>query len=101
MHLSVYGRGVSLGARVTQGQVIGQVGATGLATGAHLDYRLKRDGVYVNPLAEHRRMPPGSPVPAADLARFEFERDRVLTMFPGAPPVALASRGAALQAAQP
>jgi len=101
MHLSGYGRGVSLGARVTQGQVIGHVGATGLATGAHLDYRLKRDGVYVNPLAEHRRMPPGSPVPAADLARFEFERDRVLTMFPGAPPVALASRGAALQAAQP
>jgi murein DD-endopeptidase MepM/ murein hydrolase activator NlpD len=101
MHLSEYGRGVRVGARVAQGQVIGCVGATGLATGAHLDYRLKRDGVYVNPLAEHQRMPPGSPVPAADLARFEFERDRVATMFPGAPPVAVASRETAFPADQP
>jgi murein DD-endopeptidase MepM/ murein hydrolase activator NlpD len=49
-HLSGYGSGISQGARVSQGQVIGYVGATGLATGPHLDFRIKRFGSYVNPL---------------------------------------------------
>jgi murein DD-endopeptidase MepM/ murein hydrolase activator NlpD len=92
MHLSGYGKGVSPGARVHQGQVIGFVGATGLATGAHLDYRLKRDGAFVNPLSEHKRLPPAAPVAPEERARFEAERDRILAMFPGAPLMVVARR---------
>jgi murein DD-endopeptidase MepM/ murein hydrolase activator NlpD len=50
LHLSRFARGLRAGKRVTQGQVIGYVGSTGLATGPHLDFRLKRYGKYLNPL---------------------------------------------------
>lgn len=49
LHLSKFGSGIKSGARVKQGQVIGYVGATGYATGPHLDYRIKIDGKFVNP----------------------------------------------------
>jgi hypothetical protein len=58
--------------------VIGRVGATGAATGPHLDYRLKKNGVFVNPLAIHSRQAPGEPIPATELAAFRASRDRLL-----------------------
>jgi murein DD-endopeptidase MepM/ murein hydrolase activator NlpD len=92
MHLSSFGRGVKAGAHVAQGQVIGRVGSTGLATGPHLDYRLKKSGQYVNPLLEHKRLPPGEPIPAAQMAAFTAERDRSVALLEGtAPPAAVAS----------
>lgn len=78
LHLSSFARGVRRGARVSQGQVIGRVGSTGTATGPHLDYRLRRNGVFVNPLAEHRRLPPGEPIPAGSLPVFHAARDGLL-----------------------
>ncbi|MBN1127988.1 MAG: peptidoglycan DD-metalloendopeptidase family protein [Chitinispirillaceae bacterium] len=48
-HLSSIAPGIRTGAYVKQGRVIGTVGATGLATGPHLDYRMKRNGMAVNP----------------------------------------------------
>jgi murein DD-endopeptidase MepM/ murein hydrolase activator NlpD len=70
-HLSKYGRGVRKGARVSQNQVIGYVGATGLATGPHLDFRVKKSGSYVNPL--RLESPRSEPVAKADMARFNLE----------------------------
>jgi len=78
LHLSAFGPGIRAGVRVAQGQTIGRVGSTGLATGPHLHYGLKKNGVFVNPLLEHRRVPPGDPVPAAALAAFEKTRDEAL-----------------------
>ena len=69
LHLSAITRGVRPGAHVAQGQVIGRVGATGLATGPHLDYRLAKNGTFINPLLEHRRMPPGEPIPSEHVER--------------------------------
>jgi len=74
MHLSSIVSGVRRGARVTQGDVIGRVGSSGLATGPHLDYRIKRNGVFVNPLTEHQRLPPGDPIRPEHLAAFEEVR---------------------------
>jgi murein DD-endopeptidase MepM/ murein hydrolase activator NlpD len=50
LHLSRFGSGVHPGARVTQGQVIGFVGMTGLATAPHLDYRISDNGTWIDPL---------------------------------------------------
>ena len=78
LHLSAFARGVRPGVRVLQGQTIGRVGATGLATGPHLDYRMSRNGKFVDPLIEHRNLPPGTPVPQRHLAAFHEARDRLL-----------------------
>ena len=78
LHLSAFARGVRPGVRILQGQTIGRVGATGLATGPHLDYRMSRNGKFVDPLIEHRNLPPGVPVPQQHLAAFHETRDRSL-----------------------
>jgi murein DD-endopeptidase MepM/ murein hydrolase activator NlpD len=79
LHLSAYGPGVRAGAHVAQGQLIGRVGMTGSATGPHLDYRLKRNGVFVNPVSVHSRQAPGEPIPAAQLVTFKSSRDTLVT----------------------
>jgi murein DD-endopeptidase MepM/ murein hydrolase activator NlpD len=75
LHLSAFAPGIRAGASVSQGDIVGRVGSTGLATGPHLHYGLKKNGVFVNPLREHQNLPPGDPVPASSMAAFQAERD--------------------------
>ena len=78
MHLSSIPRGIAAGAHVSQGQVIGYVGMSGMATGPHLDYRIRKGGSPIDPVHYKRTLPPGEPIPAAAMARFAVERDRAL-----------------------
>jgi hypothetical protein len=51
-HLSSFASGLKEGSVVRQGDLIGRVGASGAATGPHLDFRLRKNGVFVNPIPE-------------------------------------------------
>ena len=85
---------VRAGQRVEQGQLIGAVGSTGLATGPHLDYRTLRNGVFVNPLTI--QPPPPEPLSAALRPAFEDVKTRTLALLDAVPaaaaPAALATR---------
>jgi murein DD-endopeptidase MepM/ murein hydrolase activator NlpD len=75
MHLSSYGSGIRAGASVSQGQMVGRVGATGTATGPHLHFSLRKNDRFVDPVAERRRQPPGQPISAAHLDAYRAARD--------------------------
>jgi len=62
MHLAGFGPGIRPGASVSQGQVIGYVGSSGLSTGAHLDFRVYKNNVAIDPLKVES--PPALPVNA-------------------------------------
>lgn len=72
-HLSRIAVGLRPGMHVTQGQVIGRVGSTGLATGPHLHYEFRVDGRARNPRSI--KSEPGAPLPANALERFRAQRD--------------------------
>jgi murein DD-endopeptidase MepM/ murein hydrolase activator NlpD len=67
-HLSAYGKGVKRGSKIRQGQVIGYVGATGLATGPHLHYEFRVNGEQRNPLA--MKLPTSYPLDSRSKAQF-------------------------------
>ncbi|MGE0446949.1 MAG: M23 family metallopeptidase [Vicinamibacterales bacterium] len=95
LHLSAFAPGLRAGRHVAQGELIGRVGSTGLATGPHLHYALKKNGVFVDPIREHRNLPPGDPVPASAMDAFSEARDqalRDLAAAAGAPEAVTASR---------
>jgi murein DD-endopeptidase MepM/ murein hydrolase activator NlpD len=72
-HLSGYSRNLHTGSQVTQGQVIGYVGRTGLATGPHLDFRFYKNNHAVNPLTVD--IPAGDPVHKSIFSAYVAYRD--------------------------
>ena len=78
MHLSRFAKGIKVGSSVKQKEVIGYVGATGLATGPHLDFRVYENGRPINPLTIKSQ--PKKPVSKDNMARFAVVRDSVVRM---------------------
>ncbi len=76
-HLSRFERGVTVGTRVRQGQRIGRVGMTGLATGPHLHYEFRLDGAHRNPLTV--RLPDAAPLPERYREQFRAHAIPLLT----------------------
>ena len=87
-HLRSFRSGVNVGTRVKQGDVIGYVGMTGLATGPHLHYEMMRSGRHMDPLSVD--LPAGDPVPSDDRDRWRSEmtsRVSLLESIPRAGPI--------------
>lgn len=94
LHMSRIGQGVRAGTKVKQGQTIGYVGSTGLATGPHLCYRFWRNGVQVDALRVE--LPPSQPVnkdsvEAFDKVKEEITRKLEMITFPVQPQEPIAS----------
>lgn len=82
-HMSGFARGVVQGVRVTQGQVIGYLGQSGLATGPHLHYEVIINGNFVDPMAI--KLARTREFDGKMLSAFKRERDRVDQLMTQAP----------------
>lgn len=76
LHLRGFAKGIAVGKRVSQGQLIGYVGSTGLSTGPHLDFRLWSGNKAIDPL----KVPstPTEPISKANKVHFDWVKERVL-----------------------
>jgi murein DD-endopeptidase MepM/ murein hydrolase activator NlpD len=81
LHLKSFAKGIKVGTKVSQGQLIGYVGSTGTSTGPHLDYRIWKNGKPIDPLKVPQE--PAEPIAEAHKARFEAVRDRVVAELKG------------------
>ncbi len=85
-HLSRFARGIKRGVRVHQGQIIANVGATGLATGPHLHYEFRINGVHRNPLTV--TLPKAMQIPGAQLAEFKASTRPIIAQLGAIAPTA-------------
>ncbi|MCC0050070.1 MAG: M23 family metallopeptidase, partial [Rhodobiaceae bacterium] len=77
-HQKAFAPGIAAGVHVSQGQVIGYIGTTGLSTGPHLHYELTVNGRFVDPM--RIRLPRGRTLDGPILAAYERERARIDTL---------------------
>lgn len=77
LHMSKIKRGIRPGVKVKQGDIIGFVGSTGLATGPHVCYRFWKNGYQVDPFKQ--KLPKSKPIKSANLKKFTQIKDKVIT----------------------
>ncbi|HEV8582641.1 MAG TPA: peptidoglycan DD-metalloendopeptidase family protein [Thermoanaerobaculia bacterium] len=110
LHLSRFGSGIRPGARVRQGDIVAFTGATGLASGPHLDYRVKYRDRWIDPLT--LKSVRDEPIPASRMASFRVWRDELRNglregavsrdlRIPGLPPQTQLAAGGAAPRAEP
>jgi murein DD-endopeptidase MepM/ murein hydrolase activator NlpD len=75
-HLASFEKNLAVGDKVEQKQLIGYVGSTGLSTGPHVCFRVKKHGHYVDPM--RISSPAGAPVDGEELVVFQSVRDQLL-----------------------
>ncbi len=75
-HMKGFARGIRSGKWIKQGQVIGYVGSSGLATGPHLHYEFRLNGAPRNPVTV--KLPDAAPIPKAEMARFKAATEQSL-----------------------
>ena len=78
MHLKGFAKGISQGCKVKQGQTIGYVGSTGASTGPHLDFRLQKNGTYIDPLKF--KSPSAEPVKKENMERYKAIVDSLMVV---------------------
>ena len=83
LHMSKIAKGIRPGVRVKQGQTIGYVGSTGLATGPHVCYRFWKNGVQVDPFKT--KLPPSDPISDTSRISFEFYKDSLIKILDSIP----------------
>ena len=92
LHMSRIASGIRPGTRVKQGQVIGYVGSTGLATGPHVCYRYWKHGTQIDPYTD--TLPPASAVASELMDRFVIVRDEMMPQVLGIVPPYIANSDA-------
>ena len=84
MHLNGFAKGINVGTRVSQGQVIGYVGNTGYSTGPHLDFRLWKGNTPINPLNVPQK--PAEPIAKDNRAKFDKIKECIIAELNGEVP---------------
>ncbi len=82
LHMSKFAKGIQPGKNVRQGDIIGYVGSTGLATGPHVCYRFWRNGRQVNPYKQND-LPDGEPILAQHLTAYNYVKEKYLKILDG------------------